>query len=190
MEFWIMNNFKLKSEIMKKFLLAIIVAATVFTSCKKKDNEPETASGNGKLTVERYGVDNGALAKFSSTTVGITQTTIAGITTFAISAIKEGSNESINIIVPRKIATTGKITFAYNDSSAGAITYTKDYTKPADGSLNYRTDASNSTTKGGGELNITKFDGNTIEGTFYFVTINSAGKEAWGENGSFSGTIK
>lgn len=176
---------------MKKYLFAsLILTLTIFNACKKDETAPEdTATGSGTLTIANYGVDGGSAAKFTSNKVGITQTTVNGITTFAISAIKDGSNESINILVPRKIASTGKITFAYNDASSG-ITYSKDYTKPADATLNYTTAAYNSTTKGGGELNITKLEGNKIEGTFYFVAINSNGKEAWAENGSFNGTIK
>ena len=176
----------------KALILMLSVSLLIVASCKKDNNEePSTTGGSGTLTATNYGFDsNGTAGKFTSTKLGITQTTAAGITVFALSAIKDGSNESISIIVNRKIATTGKITFVYNDSSNGGITFSKDYTKPADGSLNYKTDASNSTTKGGGELNITKFDGDKIEGTFNFVAINANGKEAWAENGSFSGTIK
>ncbi|MEE1944518.1 hypothetical protein VRU48_05320 [Pedobacter sp. KR3-3] len=175
------------------FYLMMAVCTLFFTACKKNTDSPEepaTGGGSATLTASNYGVDGTASGKFSATKAGITQTTVAGVTTFAISAIKDGSNESINIIVPRKITATGKITFVYNDSSNGGITFSKDYTKPADGALNYKTDAFNSTTKGGGELNITKLDGSKIEGTFYFVAINANGKEAWAENGAFSGTIK
>jgi hypothetical protein len=178
---------------MKKYLFALlIIGPTIFSSCKKNEKEIETGStgGTATLTADRYGVDGGTSAKFSATKAGITQTTVGGVSTFAISAIKDGSNESINIIVLKKITAVGKITFAYNDASNGGITFSKDYTKPADGTLNYKTDAFNATTKGGGELNITKIEGNAVEGTFYFVAINSAGKEAWAENGSFKGTIK
>ncbi|RZK52800.1 MAG: hypothetical protein EOO91_18740 [Pedobacter sp.] len=178
---------------MKKYLFALlIIGPMMLSSCKKneKEVEPESTGGSATLTADRYGVDGGSSTKFSSTKAGITQTTVAGLSTFTISAIKDGSNETINIIVLKKVTTVGKITFAYNDSSNGGITFSKDYTKPADGTLNYKTDAFNSTTKGGGELNITKIDGNSIEGTFYFIAINSAGKEAWAENGSFKGTIK
>lgn len=177
---------------MKKYSLFIALFAllTIVSSCKKDSDEPETtAAGSATLTANLYAFDGGTATKFNSTKAGITQTTVAGITTFAISAIKDGSNESINIIVLKKITSTGKISFVYNDSSNGGITITKDYTKPADGTLNYKTSASNATTKGGGELNITKLDGNKIEGTFYFIAINSSGREAWAENGSFSGTI-
>lgn len=173
------------------FYLMVTICTILFASCKKDETEENTAASAGTLTATNYGFDGlGSAGKFTSTKAGITQTTVAGVTTFAVSAIRDGGNESISIVVPRKIATTGKITFVDNDASAGGITISKDYTKPADGALNYKTNASSSTTKGGGELNITKFDGDKIEGTFYFIAINSNGKEAWAENGSFSGTLK
>ncbi len=177
---------------MKKhaLLIGLILVSTIFGACKKDKTEPDDAGvGSATLTAKLYAFDGGTATKFTSSKAGITQTTVSGLTTFAISAIKDGSNESINIVVLKKITATGKITFVYNDSSNGGITITKDYTKPADGTLNYKTNAYNATTKGGGELNITKLDGNKVEGTFTFVAINSAGKEAWAENGSFGGTI-
>ncbi|MFD2144412.1 hypothetical protein [Mucilaginibacter antarcticus] len=66
----------------------------------------------------------------------------------------------------KKITATGKISFA-GDITNGGITIMKDYTKVSDRTLSYTTDQNSSTgAKGGGEINITKLDGNTVEGTF------------------------
>lgn len=178
---------------MKKHLLSIALiafASIAITSCKKSDTTAATSAA-ATVTATNYGFDsNGTLGKFSSTTATITQASVSGTDTFTLTAIKDGSNEAITITILKKITATGKTTFAYNNTSIGSIVISKDHTKPTDGTLNYTTLASNSTTKGGGELNITKLDGNKVEGNFYFVAINSAGKEAWAENGAFTGTIK
>jgi hypothetical protein len=112
----------------------------------------------------------------------------AGITTFSVTAIKDNSNESINIIL-LKNAAVGKISLGPGQNNGGII-ISKDYTKAADGTINYSTDNSTAGKQGGGEVNITKLDGNSVEGTFYAVAYNSAGKEAFVEQGTFKGTIK
>lgn len=128
----------------------------ITTACKKtQSDEPVTAGGNTTLTAGNYGFDgNAGLGKFSSTKAGITQTTVNGISTFTISAIKDGSNESISIVLLQKVIATGKITLTYN-GGLGGIVLSKDYTKPSDLTLNYSTERYSSTGKGGGEVNIT-----------------------------------
>lgn len=177
---------------MKKILFSqLVLAMLIITACKKnKSDQPETTSGNATLTAGNYGFDGTAsLGKFSSTKVGITQITVNGLTTFTLSAIKDGSNESISIVLLQKITATGKITLTYNGATGG-IVLSKDYTKPGDLSLNYSTERFSTTGKGGGEINITKLDGNTIEGTFYAIAYNNTGKESFVEQGAFSGKIQ
>lgn len=175
---------------MKKAILSILTLALLFTTaCKKDDTNGVTATGAAAtVTAGNYGFDGAAsLGKFSSTKAGMTQTTAAGLTTFTISAIKDGSNESISIIL-LKGAAVGKVQFGPSLNNGGII-ISKDYTKAGDGAANYSTDNSG-TMAGGGELNITKVDGKTVEGTFYAVAYNNARKEAFVEQGSFSGKIQ
>lgn len=175
---------------MKNFLsIAFVVSGLLLGGCKKDKND-DTVAGSGTVTAERYGVDGGAVSKFTSSKAGITQTTVGGITTFTITAIKDGSNESITAVILHKITAPETVDLIYNNREGSGIIFSKDYTKPSDATLNYKTTNTSSTMKGGGELKITKLDGDKVEGTFYFVAINSAGKEAWAEQGSFSGTIK
>jgi hypothetical protein len=180
-------------QIMKKLTLgALALMLFLTTACKKNTTEPAATTGGGSATVTagNYGFDGSAtLGKFSSTKAGITQTTVNGVTTFTVSAIKDGSNESITIVLLQKITATGKIALTYN-GGIGGIVLSKDYTKPSDLTLNYSTERSSTTNKGGGEINVTKLDGNTIEGTFYAIAYNNAGKEAFIEQGSFSGKIQ
>jgi len=175
---------------MKKLSRIALVLVVIFAAgCKKSTNDPTGGGTGGAATVTAsvYGFDGGNSGKFSSTKAGMTQTTLAGITTFSISAIKDGSNESITIILFKKAA-VGKTTIG-SAVDNGGIVLSKDYTKPADLSLKYSTD-NNGKMQGGGEVNITKVDGNNVEGTFYAVAYNSSGKEAFAEQGSFKGTIK
>lgn len=166
----------------------------VLASCKKDNNNTTTpgggsTGGSATVTAGNYGFDGAAgLGKFSATKAGITQVAAGGITTFSIVAVKDGSNESISIIVLQKAA-VGKIALGSGLSNGGII-ISKDYTKPADLTLNYSTDRDGANMKGGGEINITKVDGNAVEGTFYAVAYNSTGKEAFIEQGSFKGTVK
>ena len=178
---------------MKKLTLSVLMLmAAIVTSCKKDSDNSSSASGAATVTAGNYGFDSSAsLGKFSSTKAGITQTTVAGVTTFTISAVKDGSNESITLVLLQKVTAVGKITFGSSQSKGGLI-LSKDYTKPADASVNYSTDRNSgfNTSTGGGELNVTKLDGNKIEGTFYAVCYNGNGREAFVEQGSFSGTIQ
>lgn len=175
---------------MKKFLLSTMAIAILFTAaCKKDNNTNEIATGGAAtVTAGNYGFDGSAsLGKFSSTKAGITQVSINGVTSFNVTAIRDGGNESITLILLKKAA-VGKVPFGPALSNGGII-ISKDYTKAGDGALNYSTDNSG-TMSGGGEVNFTKVDGNNVEGTFYAVAYNNAKKEAFVEQGSFKGTIK
>ncbi|MBC7399159.1 MAG: hypothetical protein H7289_04375 [Mucilaginibacter sp.] len=173
----------------KAFYIILAFAATL-GACKKDSTTSTTTTTGASATVTAsgYGFDGANSGKFNSTKAGITQTTVAGLTTFTISAIIDGGNTSIGIVVLQKITTTGKITFSPTLSNGG-ITISKDYTKPADRTVNYTTDQNSTTVKGGGEINITKISGNSVEGTFYAVAHNSTGAEAYIEQGTFTGTI-
>jgi hypothetical protein len=175
---------------MKKLTFSLLILIAI-SSCKKNeaDATATTAAGAATVTASNYGFDGGSSGKFSATKAGITQITVGGVTTFTISAIKDGSNEAITLILLKKVTTTGKTQFSVALNNGG-ITLSKDYTKPADQTLNYTTDRGTSTARGGGEINVTKLDGNTIEGTFTAVAYNSAGKESFVEQGAFSGTIQ
>ncbi len=177
---------------MKNIFILFLATFLGATACKK-DNATDTPTASGgaaTVTAGNYGFDGSvSLGRFSSTKAGIAQVSLNGVSTFSISAIRDGGNESISIIVLRKITATGKISFGPSLSNGG-ITISKDYTKPADLTLVYSTDRSTNLKSGGGELNITKLDGNSVEGTFYAVAYNSAGKEAFVEQGTFKGTIQ
>lgn len=175
---------------MKKLMIASLLLIMGFTSCKKDDDkEPEIAAGAATVSANLYGFDGGNSGKFSSTKAGITQVTAGGVTTFTVTAIKDNSNESITLILLKKITATGKISFGSALANGGMI-ISKDYTKASDLSLNYSSDRNSKTMTGGGEVVITKLDGDKVEGTFYGVCFNNAEKEAFVEQGSFSGTIK
>jgi hypothetical protein len=172
-----------------QLIIAALCIATCFSSCKKEDKEPEVSLAAGAtVTASSYGFDGGNSGKFSSTKAGIVQVTVGGITTFTISAIKDGSNESIALVILKKISTTGKVSFGPALSNGGLI-ISKDYNKPADLSLNYSSDNSSRLMQGGGEINVTKLEGNNIEGTFSAVCFNNAEKESFVEQGTFKGTI-
>jgi len=174
---------------MKKSILSIFALAVLLATACKKDDATGTATGAAAtVTAATHGFDGAAsLGKFSSTKAGITQTTAAGITTFSVTAIKDGSNESITLVL-LKAAAVGKVQLGPALSNGGII-ISKDYTKAGDGAINYSTDNSG-TMAGGGEVNFTKVDGKTVEGTFYAVAYNNARKEAFVEQGSFSGKIQ
>lgn len=177
-------------KLIKPLYFFLAVAATL-GACKKDEIKATgTTSGtSAKVSASLYGFDGGNSGKFTSTKASITQVTAGGLSTFTVSAIRDGGNEIISIVALKKITATGKIAFGPSITN-GLITISKDYTKLSDLSASYTTDKSNPNgVKGGGELNVTKLDGNTIEGTFYAIAYNSAGKEAFVEQGTFSGTI-
>jgi hypothetical protein len=165
------------------FILTMLIAVTT-VSCKKDDGtNPDTnAGGAATVSASNYGFDGTAGAAFKSTKAGIVQ--VGNLWT--LSAIKDGSNESISIVLGNVTATgTYKLDQGNNDGN-GAIML-KDY-KTATGVGSYTTDlpATGGMT-GGGEVKITKLTATETEGEFYIVAHNSAGKEAFVEQGKFTG---
>ena len=163
-------------------MLAMIAAGA--TSCKKDSTTPK-AGVAASLTADNYGFDGSGGSAFKSTQAGIVSA--AGI--FTISAIKDGTTQSMSIVL---IGVTATGTYSLDQGNAaghGAI-ITKDYTKPTDLTLNYSTDNDDGRgVKGGGQVVITKLTASEAEGTFYFTGYNSAGKAGFAEQGKFSGKI-
>ncbi|MEO6583774.1 MAG: hypothetical protein ABIO05_05590 [Ferruginibacter sp.] len=159
-------------------------------SCSK-DNAPAPPTGIGGAAIVNgnYGFDGNRLTQFACTKAGIVQTNVAGISSFNISAIRDGGNESITIIAFKNI--TGPTTVDFSAAlSNGGIMISKDYSKPGDQALNYSTDNNGSGgTKGGGQMKVTAFDGTNIEGTFYAVAYNGTGSIAAVEQGTFKGKV-
>ena len=167
--------------------LAMLLVLAI-TSCKKNDVNTPTSTTAGTVTAGNYGFDGSAtLGKFTSTKATFTKVTANNTTTFTVTAVKDGSNEAITIVL-LGTPTVGKTSFG--GTLPGSITISKDYSKPSDLSLNYSTERGSNTARGGGEIIFTKVDGNIVEGTFYAVGYNNANKEAFAEQGTFSGTIQ
>jgi len=178
---------------MKRSLAIMALAvATLFAACGKDDSTtpgPSGTGGDATLTAERYGFDGGtATSSFKATAAGITKTSLAGISQLSITGIRDGGKESITIIVLKDVTGTGKIQFG-PDLDNGGIVIRKDYTNVADMSMSYSTDNSGGAKKGGGEINITSYDGTNMEGTFYLVGYNRSGSEAYAEQGAFKGKV-
>lgn len=172
-------------------LVSAVLLGTLMSSCKKetKTTTPPPSGGTlGTLTAENYGFDGGRSGKFSSTKAGFTQQSAAGVSTFMISAIRDGGSESITIVLLHAVKDTGVYQIG-SDYDNGGIEIMKDYTKPGDLTQTYSTDNDGNTMHGGGEIRITKVDGSNVEGTFYAVGFNSTGKESFAEQGSFKGAI-
>lgn len=172
---------------MKTLKLSIIMLALVAigaTSCKKDSTTTKTGVA-GSVTADNYGFDGSGGAAFKSTQAGIV---VAG-GVFTVSAIKDGTTQSISIVL---IGVTAAGTYSLDEGNAaghGAL-ITKDYTKPTDNTLSYTTDSNDGHgMKGGGQVIITKLTSTEAEGTFYFTGYNSAGKAGFAEQGKFSGKI-
>jgi ribosomal protein L33 len=166
------------------FIITMLIAVTVI-SCKKDDgNTDDNVAGAATVTAGNYGFDGTGGASFKSTKAGIVQVG----TLWTLSAIKDGSNESISIVLGNVTATgTYKLDQGNNDGN-GAIML-KDYTS-ATGLGSYSTDlAATGGMTGGGEVKITKLTATEAEGEFYIVAHNSAGKDAFVEQGKFSGKL-
>ena len=169
-----------------------LAITSLFASCGKDESTIPGTSGTGgdaTLTAERYGFDGGtAASSFKATAAGITRTSLAGISQLSITGIRDGGKESVTIIVLKDITGTGKIQFGAGVDNGG-IVIRKDYTNVADMDMSYSTDNNGASMKGGGEINITAYDGTNIEGTFYAVCYNASGKEAYAEQGAFKGKV-
>ncbi|MEO7211581.1 hypothetical protein [Mucilaginibacter sp.] len=165
-------------------LLAMIVAVTGISSCKK-DGSNNPSGGAATVKATNYGFDGTGGAAFSSTAAGIVK--LGNILT--ITAVKDGTKESITIVL-NNVTGTGTFDLLQDNTSGHGAIISKDYTKPADGTLNYSTDLPSSTgVKGGGEVKITSLTSTTAEGTFYIVGHNSAGKDGFAEQGTFTGKV-
>src|SRR6188768_1181440 len=77
------------------FIITMLIAVAA-VSCKKDDaNKNNNAGGAATVTASNYGFDGTAGAAFKSTKAGIVQVG----TVWTLSAIKDGSNESISIVL-------------------------------------------------------------------------------------------
>lgn len=178
---------------MKKFffyLFAALFIGSIMICCNRDDDETpgeNPATGSAVLTAEHYGFDGAHSGKFSSATAGIVKTSAAGMTVITISGIRDGGRESINMVLYGDIE-VNKI-YALGSSSQNGIVIRKDYQNVTDQTLSYSTSNNGATMTGGGEVKITAVNGNKVEGTFYAVAYNTAGSEAYAEQGKFSGTV-
>ncbi|RYU89272.1 hypothetical protein EWM62_13105 [Mucilaginibacter terrigena] len=165
------------------FILTMLIAVTA-VSCKKDDN---VKASTGAVTVKasNYGFDGVNGTNFTSTKAAIVQ--VGNLWT--LTAIRDNGNESITIVLGN---VTGAGTFSLDDTNNdgnGAVLL-KDYTKTADPTLNYSTAyAATGGMTGGGEVKITKLTDTEAEGTFYIVAHTQAGKEAFVEQGTFTGKV-
>jgi hypothetical protein len=173
---------------MKNLLLSTLLITALLFGCKKDSGTKSSTGVAGTMTASAYGFDGGNSGKFTSSATGIVKVSSGGMTVITISGIRDGGKESISIVLLKDVTTTGgiKLGSAYTN---GGISITKDYTKPTDQTQTYSTDNDAPNMTGGGEVVVTKIDGKTMEGTFSFVAHNSAGKEAYAEQGTFKGTI-
>ena len=180
---------------MKKLLFILFVGlftTTILFSCHRNDGDDSgnnnNTGGSASLTAERYGFDgNSSAGKFSTTAAGIAKTSVSGMTIITISGIKDGGKESINIVLYGDVAVNK--TYALGSGSQNGIVMRKDYQNVTDQSMSYSTDNNGTLMTGGGEVKITAVNGNQIEGTFVAICHNNSGKEAFAEQGKFTGTI-
>jgi hypothetical protein len=171
---------KLKGAI----LLAMMVAVTGMSSCKK-DNSNNTTGGASTVKAANYGFDGTGGTTFTSTAAGIVK--VGNVLT--ITAIKDGTKESITIVL-NNVTGTGTFDLLQDNTAGHGAILSKDYTKPADGALNYSTaNPSGTGVKGGGEVKITTLTSTTAEGTFYLIGHNAAGKDGFAEQGTFTGKV-
>ncbi len=176
---------------MKKLLFYFVAAFITVISCNRNDDDNNdngtNTGGSATLTAERYGFDGGSAGKFTSQKAGIVKTSAAGNTILTISAIRDGGNESINIVLYGDPASNK--TYTLGNGSQNGIIMRKDYLNVSDQAKSYSTDNNGNNMTGGGEVKITSLNGNTIEGTFYAVGFNNAKSEAYAEQGKFSGKV-
>lgn len=172
---------KLKGAI----LLAMLIATAGISSCKKDGTTNPSGSGAATVKANNFGFDGTGAAAFSSTAAGIVK--VGNILT--ITAVKDGTTQSITIVL-NNVTGTGTFDLLQDNAQGNGAIISKDYTKPGDGTLNYSTGlASSASVKGGGEVKITSLTSTTAEGTFYIVGHNSAGKDAFAEQGTFTGKV-
>ncbi|RWY55768.1 hypothetical protein [Mucilaginibacter gilvus] len=171
---------KLKGAI----LLAMIVAITGMSSCKKDGTSNPTGVA-ATVKASNFGFDGTGATTFTSTAAGMVK--VGNLLT--ISAIKDGTTQSISIVLSN-VTAPGTFSLLQDNADGNGAIISKDYTKPTDTALNYSTDnASSTSVKGGGEVKITSLTSTTAEGTFYIVAHNAAGKDAFAEQGTFTGKL-
>ncbi|RYZ98750.1 MAG: hypothetical protein EOP47_18570 [Sphingobacteriaceae bacterium] len=166
---------------LKTTILFLALAAVSFSSCKKDSDKKVSKGKFATVTVKRYAFDGGAAAEFKSTAAVIA---VAG-PIFTFTAVKDGLKESITIALYGKIGVGTYSLDQDNASGNGAVMF-KDFNKSSDPTYAYSTGEQRGD---GGEVKITKLTDTEIEGTFFIVAHNSAGKGAYAEQGSFSGAI-
>lgn len=167
-------------------ILFICLLAVTVTACKKSPNtKTDTNTGLGaKVTASNFGFDGKGGTAFKSTTAGMLK--VGPILT--ITAIQDGTSKAIEIVL-NNVTATGTFSLDYNNTDGNGGIITKDNTKPTDAALNYSTDFSNATVKGGGQVVITKLNATEAEGTFYLTAYNGSGSAAFAEQGTFSGAV-
>lgn len=164
-------------------MLSFVIAIT-FSSCKKSDSEINTGV-SATVTAANFGFDGGATSAFKSTAAGMVK--VGNILT--ITAVQDGTPVSITIVL-NNVTATGTFSLDKGNAQGNGAIVTKDYTKPSDTNLNYSTDNTNATgTIGGGQVVITKLTATEAEGTFYIVAFNGAKKDAFVEQGKFTGKL-
>lgn len=166
------------------FIITMLIAVTA-VSCKKDKTDPKDNTG-GAATVSAggYGFDGTNSSAFKSTKAGIVQVG----TVWTLTAIKDGGSESITIVLGN-VTGTGTYKLDQGNNNGNGAIMLKDY-KVADANAHYSTELpSTNGMTGGGEVIISKLTGTETEGTFYIVAHNAAGKEAFVEQGKFSGTL-
>lgn len=173
------------------YLFAGLFMSSILFSCHRdgddENNNANNAGSSATLTAENYGFDGSHAGKFSSTAAGIVRTSAAGMTIITISGIRDGGKESINMVLYGDVAANK--TYTLGNGSQNGIVIRKDYQNVTDQAMSYSTDNNGTNMTGGGEVKITSVNGNKVEGTFYAVGYNNSGKEAYAEQGKFSGTI-
>jgi len=170
----------------------VAITAIGISSCSKEKKNTATATPASTgypatMKTNNYGFDGGGGSPFSSTAAGIVQTSVS----FSITGIKDGTNESINIVLIG-VADTGTYSLDKDNTAGHGAIISKDYTKPSDLALNYNTTGTEAGTGniGGGQVKITTLTATDAEGTFYIIGYNNAGKAAFAEQGTFKGKIK
>jgi hypothetical protein len=175
------NNMK---ATLKTLVLSLVIAIT-FSGCKKSDDANTATGASGSVTAANFGFDGGTTSAFKSTAAGMVK--VGNLLT--ISAIQDGTPVSITIILGN-VTATGTYSLDKGNTQGNGAIISKDHTKPSDTALNYSTDNTNATgTIGGGQVIITKLTATEAEGTFYIVAFNSAKKDAFAEQGKFSGKL-
>ena len=172
-------------KLLKTILFSLVLAVT-FSGCKKNDTTVTTNVGVGAtVTANNFGFDGGTTSAFKSTTAGMVR--VGNI--FTITAIQDGTPVSLTIILGNATAAGTYSLNKGNTQGNGAI-ISKDYSKPSDTNINYSTENTNPTgTIGGGQVVITKLTATEAEGTFTIVAFNGAKKDAFVEQGKFTGKI-